>query len=135
MAVFIDTGIFVAARNKSDRFHDSSVALIFRILDGVYGDAYTSDYVFDEAIAVSSARMKDHRTTRDVGEYILTFPVAHFLFTPREIFLDAWNIHERYQDKPLSLTDCSIIAWCRVLGIEHVATVDAHFDGVLSRAS
>ena len=49
MAVFIDTGIFVAARNKRDVNHKRAINPLRAALKGDYGAVYTSDYVFDEA--------------------------------------------------------------------------------------
>ena len=50
MSVFIDTGVFVAARNMRDINHKRAVELLEKAIKGEYGEIFTSDYVFDEAV-------------------------------------------------------------------------------------
>jgi predicted nucleic acid-binding protein len=133
MTIFLDTGIFVAGRNKADTHHAMAVDVLEKALKGTFGAFFTSDYIFDEVIILTSVRTKNKRLVRDIGEYILGFPGLRFLFTGEEIFHKAWRVHEKYDDKLLSFTDCTIIAWCDVLGIESIGTVDSHFDGILTR--
>ncbi len=133
MAIFIDTGAFIAARNEDDKNFKLASKLIDQISDGVYGKAYTSDYIFDEAIVFAIVRTKRHDIARDLGTFILDFPDILFLFTPATIFHQAWKIHDEYANKSLSFTDCSIIAWCQSLKIDKVASFDSHFDGILPR--
>ena len=130
MAIFIDTGIFVACRNKADKHHASSVALVEGVLKDEFGQCYTSDYVFDEAIVLAQVRTKNKALVRDIGTYILGFPCMQILFTHESIFRKAWDIHDHYADKPFSFTDCTIVAWCRHLGIKSIGTIDSHFDGL-----
>ncbi len=133
MAIFIDTGAFIAARNEDDQNFELGSKVIDQISDGVYGKAYTSDYIFDEAIVFAITRTKRHDITRDLGTFILDFPDIILLFTPETIFHKAWKIHDEYANKSLSFTDCTIIAWCQLLKIDKVASFDAHFDGILTR--
>jgi len=48
MAVFVDTGIFVALHNGWDEFIQKQ-ALMKQALKGEFGRIFTSDYVIDEA--------------------------------------------------------------------------------------
>jgi len=59
MAVFIDTSLFVAARNRSDRNHPRATELMEKALRGEYGVVYTSDCVVDETITTALARTHD----------------------------------------------------------------------------
>ena len=45
MAVFIDTGVFVAIRNKKDRNHQRAKDLMRRALRAEFDLIHTSDYV------------------------------------------------------------------------------------------
>jgi len=56
MVTFIDTGVLIAARNRSDVNYERAVSLLRRALAGEYGALYTSDYVFDEAVTVALVR-------------------------------------------------------------------------------
>jgi len=49
MAVFIDTGIFVALHNADDEFHLRSKELMKQALKSDLGRIFTSDYIIDEA--------------------------------------------------------------------------------------
>ena len=133
MTIFIDTGVWSAARNIRDDLHQDAKTIVGQILDGNYGRSFTSDYVFGEMIILAIVRTKLYATARDVGEFILGFPNLSFLFTPESVFQDAWNIHGQYADKPLSFTDCTIISWCNTLNIDHIASFDEHFDGIVER--
>jgi len=135
MAVFIDTGMWVAARNARDEFHSIAQKIIQKALRGTFGRMYTSDYVFGETIILAIVRTKQHAIARDIGDYILECPNITFLFTPESIFRDAWRVHDQYRDKPLSFTDCTIISWCHLLNIDHMASFDVHFDGILQRVA
>ena len=131
MGIFIDTGIFVAARNKSDKNHDKAVDIIKKIQNKEFGDCYSSDYVFDEAIILMGTRTKSFRAMRDIGDFILEMPNLMLQYTDSKIFQSAWKIHEKYDDRLLSFTDATIIAWCKSLKIKYIATIDSHFDGIL----
>lgn len=132
MAIFIDTGIFVAARNKSESINRSAIQIIKEISNNNYGDFYTSDYIFDEAMILIGSRTKKYEPMRDIGQFILNMPNLKFVYTDQKVFKSAWKIHEKYNDRLLSFTDATIIAWCEQLHITNIATVDAHFDGILN---
>jgi predicted nucleic acid-binding protein len=131
MGIFIDTGIFAAARNKSEKIHNQTLTLLREIQKKKYGEFYTSDYIFAESVILMGIRTKKHTAMRDIGDFILLMPNLNFKYTDSKIFKLAWSIHEKYHDRILSFTDATIIAWCQVLSIEMVATVDTHFQGIL----
>ena len=70
--MFIDTNIFVAARNKRDFNHRRAILLLRKALGGDYGSLYTSDYVFDEAVTVALIRTRRLEVAVDIGEFILS---------------------------------------------------------------
>ena len=50
-----------------------------------------------------------------------------------QIILERWWItFARYADKKLSFTDCSIIELMKNKGIDHLASFDCGFDGIVS---
>jgi len=65
--IFVDTGIFVAYVNKRDVNHKRAVEILEDIMRGKYGKAYTSDYVFDEAVTFALLKTKDVRKALNVG--------------------------------------------------------------------
>ena len=133
MGIFIDTGIFVAARNKSDIAHDKAKILLHQIASGQHGAYYTSDYIFDEAVTVAQVRTKSHEMARDIGSFILDMPNLKIQFVDEGLLKEAWDIHEQYADRMLSFTDCSSIARCRRFKISTICTTDAHFNGIIDK--
>jgi len=56
--------------------------------------------------------------------------------TPPMLFIGlekGWITFSRYVDKKLSFTDCSIIKLMKNKGIDHLASFDGGFDGIMSR--
>ncbi len=133
MAVFIDTGIFVAARNKSDINHKRAVNLLKSALRGEYGNLYTSDYVFDEAVTVALIRTNKPEIAIDIGKFIPSSRKLQILFVDRVIFVEAWRIFNRYIDKRLSFTDATSIALIKRYNIDYIMSFDKHFDGIIPR--
>jgi len=58
--VFLETGLFVAVNNKSDKNHTRARSLLEKALKGEYGVLFTSDYVIDEAVTTALARTHDY---------------------------------------------------------------------------
>ena len=133
MAVFIDTGIFVAARNKRDVNHKRAVNLLRAALKGDYGAIYTSDYVFDEAVTVALVRTGKPDIAIDIGNFILSSKRLRIIHVNKTIFEEAWNVSIRYSEKKLSFTDATSIAIMRMYNINYIMSFDRHFDGIVSR--
>jgi len=133
MAVFIDTGIFVAARNRSDLNHRRAVELLRSALKGEYGEMYTSDYVFDEAVTLALIRTKKPRLAIDIGNFILSSRKLKMLFVDRVTFMEAWKIFSEYMDRRISFTDATSIALIKKYNIDYIMSFDKHFDGIIPR--
>lgn len=132
MSIFIDTGIFVAVRNASDKNHERGKEVMKRALLGEFGTVYTSDYVIDEAITTALARTRRVEQAIDVGEYILSSPRIVKLRVTEEVFEEAW---ERFRSlkKLMSFTDCASLVLMEKEGIKKIASFDAGFDGLVER--
>ena len=133
MAVFIDTGVFVALRNADDEFHASSKELMKRALKGELGRIYTSDYVVDEAVTTALVRTKRHDLAVDLGTYILESPRITKVRVEEDCFLKAWEKFRAFRDKPLSFTDCTSLALIEKRGIKQIMSFDCGFDGLVLR--
>jgi uncharacterized protein len=133
MAVFIDTGIFVALHNADDDFHSRSKALMKQALKSDFGRIFTSDYVIDEAITTALVRTKKHDLATDLGTYIITSPRITKIWIDEESFEKAWKKFTTLKDKPLSFTDCTSIALIEMKGIKQIMSFDSGFDGLVSR--
>jgi hypothetical protein len=138
MSVFVDTGVFVAFHNTRDTNHNRALELLRSIVDGELGTAYTSDYVFDEAVTAALVRTRRPENALAVGRMILGELTAPFLAILRlddEAFKEAWRLFPQYAGRGLSFTDCSSITLMRTAGIESIVSFDSDFDGIVSRIS
>jgi len=134
MSVFIDTNIFVAARNKRDIGHRRALELLKEALEGRYGQAYTSDYVFDEAVTVALRRTRRPDIAMITGRLILvSHPRIIMLNVNDDIFKAAWDKFQRLAERGLSFTDCATLAIVEQYGIDYVMSFDRHFDGLVKR--
>lgn len=132
MGVFADTGVFVAAANRSDKNHAAAKSLLETALKGGHGVTYTSDYVVDETITTALARTHNHMIAVNAGRLILNSPRIEKLYTGPEEFEDAWR---RFQvlKKPMSFTDCTTLSHMERRGIKKLMSFDSEFDGLVSR--
>lgn len=138
MGVFLDTGVFVAFHNTRDVNHARARELVEALVEGGFGTAYTSDYVFDEAVTVALVRTGSPENALAVGRMILGAVTAPFLVILRvgdDAFREAWSLFARHAGRGLSFTDCTSIALMRTRGIESMVSFDADFDGIVPRIS
>lgn len=133
MAVFIDTGVFVALRNADDELHIRSKQLIKKALKGEFGRVYTSDYVIDEAVTTALVRTRRHDLAVDIGKYIIESPRITKLWTAKDTFDVSWQKFKTFKDKPLSFTDCASLALMEKNHIKQIMSFDSGFDGLIQR--
>jgi hypothetical protein len=133
MAIFIDTGIFVALRNADDELHARSEELMRNALKGGFGRICTSDYVVDEAITTALMRTKRHDLAIDLGTYIIESPRITRLSIAEDSFEVAWEKFKAFSDKPLSFTDCASLALMEKNRIKQIMSFDSGFDGLVQR--
>lgn len=133
MAVFIDTGIFVALHNADDEFHLRSKELMKQALKSDLGRIFTSDYIIDEAVTTALVRTKRHDLAHDLGRSIIESPRITKLWVGEDVFELAWKKFSAFKDKPLSFTDCTSIAIIETKGIKQIMSFDRGFDGLVAR--
>jgi uncharacterized protein len=128
MAIFIDTRILVAVRNRSDHMHAEATRLMTGALKGEYGRICTSDFVLDEAITTALARTHRHDLAVSTGKFVIDSPRIELLSVGREHFDLAWTKFQSLSKRPMSFTDCTTLALMEAHGIEKVMSFDAEFD-------
>jgi predicted nucleic acid-binding protein len=133
MAIFIDTGIFVALRNADDDHHARSKELMKQALKGEFGRIYTSDYVVDEAVTTALVRTRRSDLAVDLGKYILDSPRITKMWVGEDCFFKAWEKFRAFKDKPLSFTDCTSLALIEKGRIKQIMSFDCDFDGLVLR--
>ncbi len=133
MTILVDTSGVIATRNKDDADHDAAVAAMRKILQNQYGEAFTTDYIFDESVTIALVRTRKPEIAVDVGKFILNTRRIAMITTTQQDFKEAWTLFQTYMTKRLSFTDCTLLAIARRLGINTIFTYDSHFDGLLTR--
>jgi len=135
MAVFVDTGIFVALNNSADNNHSRSRELFKQTLKGEFGAIFTSDYVIDEAITTAFVRTKRKELAIELGKYIIDSPRISKIMVTEDAFNRTWEKFIEFKDKPLSFTDCNSLALMEARGIKQILSFDHGFDGLVTRIS
>ena len=133
MAIFVDTGVFVALSNSVDNNHSRSKELFKQVLKGDFGRVYTSDYVIDEALTAALVRTKRVDLAIELGAYIIESPRITKLWVGQDSFKQAWEKFNLLKGKGLSFTDCTSIALIETRSINKIMSFDCGFDGLTAR--
>ncbi|WP_435335850.1 type II toxin-antitoxin system VapC family toxin [Haloarchaeobius sp. TZWWS8] len=137
MSVLVDTGVFFAHHDRDAERHDAAVAAFDELLDGVYGQPYTSDYVLDETVTLTRVRTGSFEAADTLASRILgeePFPDVFEVVQagPTEV-RGALKVFRTYDDHELSFTDAMLVHLCRERDIDAVLSFDDDFDGVVDR--
>jgi uncharacterized protein len=135
LKVFIDAGVYIAFRNTKDLRHKRAAEIIASIARGEYV-AYTSEYIFDEAVTFTLSRTGNHPLAESLGAMILgekRRSLAKILNIDSTVFRDAWTLFKRYNDSNLSFTDCVSLTLMNEHDIDMIASFDAGFDAFAKR--
>jgi predicted nucleic acid-binding protein len=57
----------------------------------------------------------------------------NLIFVDVDILEKSWNTFVKYSGKKLSFTDCSTVELMKNRGIEHLASFEGGFDGIVDR--
>jgi hypothetical protein len=137
MSVFVDTGVFFAHHDTDADRHEDAVAAFDELLDGAYGQPYTSDYVLDETVTLTRVRTSSFDAAETVASRILgddPFPkVFDMIHVEPDDVQASLETFRRYADQDLSFTDASSVHLCESRGIDAVLSFDDDFDGLVER--
>ncbi len=134
MSVFVDTGTFLAYRNQKDRYHEIALKLFREALKGKYGQIYTSDYVYDEALTLALTRTNNIAVAMDIAEVIMS-PRIKMVFVDAQLLERSTKTFKQYSGSNLSFTDAVSIEIMNELDIEKYLGFDSHFNGIVELAS
>lgn len=123
--VFVDTGAWYALKNKNDPHHQEAVRF-FQNLPGKVV-CYTSDYVIDEAVTLTRARIRNHQVAATLAQELLSEKAAKIIFVAPDFLARALEIFMKFKDQDFSFTDCTSFAIMKSLGIEEALAFDTHF--------
>ena len=137
MSIFIDTGVFYAHHDVDAERHETAVDLVNAILDGEYGQPYTSDYVLDEAITLARTRTGSVADADAIAKRIRgsdPYPqIVELIYTTAASVSAGLDTFRQYDDHDLSFTDAMSVAICKQRGIDTIASFDSDFDGIIER--
>lgn len=138
MSILLDTGLLAAFYNSQDEHHLRAKEILREVVEGRHGTAYTSDYIFDEAVTLTLARTGRADIAVNLGRLILegvTRPFIVMLKVGDDGFSEAWNLFIKHAERRLSFTDCSSLSLLALRHIEKIGSFDAGFDGLANRIS
>jgi predicted nucleic acid-binding protein len=123
--VFVDTGAFVALRNRGEREHEAARAALARLVSE-RALLMTSNYVFSEtytALLIRAGRDEAIQWGRRfrAGETIEVMRIDE------AIEQDAWSILESHTDKRWSHVDATSFALMEREGVTEAFAFDHHF--------
>jgi len=137
MTVLIDTGVVYADHDTDASRHEAASDALEAVYDGVYGQPYISEYVYDEAVTLTRTRQQSTAAATQLGKRLRgvdPFPKAYeLLHVSRPVLQQAVDIFERYDDQELSFTDATLIAQYRHHDVDTLLSFDDDFDGLLDR--
>ena len=124
VVVFLDASYFLALYNESDVHHQRAVLIGEKIDGNEYGQAITSDDVFDEVVSVALRKFGKEKA-QILGKQILSsILIVH---GDKHIFYAAFKIFNASKDA-FSFTDCISQAIMDFAQIEYIATFDKLFE-------
>jgi predicted nucleic acid-binding protein len=123
--VFVDTGAFVALRNRAEQEHEAARAA----LESLVSDRiplFTSNYVFAETYAALLVRV-GRAEAIEWGRRFRAGEAIEVIRVDETVEEDAWSILESHDDKPWSYVDATSFALMHREGIEAAFAFDRHF--------
>ena len=124
MAIFLDASYLLALYNESDVHHKRAVKLAERIDANEYGQAITSDDIFDEVVSVTLRKFGKEKAQNLVKQILDSIFIV---LGDRHLFDNAFGIFNDSKD-PFSFTDCMSRAIMDLAQIRRIATFDRLFE-------
>ena len=131
MAVFLDTGYLIALKNKDDKNFQISQSWMRRFLKNEFGQIFTSTLVFSELVTLALVRLRHPDFAINMGNFIVKSKKIKIISFTDDDFKNSWKTFQKYKEKRLSFTDCSILVQCKRLNCNFLATFDKHFRGLI----
>ncbi len=123
--VFVDTGAFVALRNRAEREHEAARAALSTLVSERV-PLLTSNYVFAETYTALLMRVGRSEAI-EWGRQFRSSEAIELVRVDEPIEDDAWSILEAHADKRWSYVDGTSFAVMEREGISEAFAFDHHF--------
>ena len=123
--VFGDTSFFFALVAKQDPAHQPAVTIYEKLLRG-RGRVVTSDYIIDETLTLTKARINAEKSLA-LLERIEASESIDFEEIDSSRFTSAKTYFRKHSDHGYSFTDCTSFTLMRELHLRAALTTDRHF--------
>ncbi len=123
--VFVDTGAFVALRNRGEREHEAARTALSRLVSE-RALLVTSNYVFSETYTALLVRAGREEAI-EWGRRFRAGEVIEMVRIDESVEQDAWAILEAHADKRWSHVDATSFALMEREGITEAFAFDHHF--------
>ncbi len=120
--IFVDTSAWFAAFVPTDRNFAAATAWLRANTERLV----TTDFVVDELITLLGRRGERRRSTL-MRTMLFQERCAVLEYVTPEDFMKAWDLHDAFQDKEWSFTDCTSYVVMQRMGIGSAFSFDLHF--------
>ena len=126
MNLFADSAAWIALCDERDKYHAVAHAAFQRLVSQAVVFVMT-DYVFAEAATLILYRAGHARAVR-FGEWALHSPNVRQVRVDVDLWADAWQLFNKYDDKEFSFVDCTSFIVMRREHLIDAFTFDRHFE-------
>ncbi|NUM54605.1 MAG: type II toxin-antitoxin system VapC family toxin [Candidatus Hydrogenedentes bacterium] len=120
--IFVDTSAWFAAFVPTDRNFAAATEWVRANNDRLV----TTDFIVDELI-IPLGRRGERKRSKLVHESLFQEQCAVLEYVTPADFMKAWDVHEAFQDKEWSFTDCTSYVVMQRMGIQSAFSFDMHF--------
>lgn len=122
---FLDASYLIALELADDQHHSLALPHWQRIQQKPL-QLTTTSYIFDEVVTFLNSRHLHSKAVK-MGRILLSSPSIDLIQVDDELFGEAWQYFQRYDDKSYSLTDCISFIVMQRREISSCLTFDQHF--------
>ena len=132
----MDSCFFVALLNNRDEKHVDAKKILKLLRNNHYGALVTTDYIVDEVITTIWGHT--HRKDFVINAYNIIYKKPEFVQFKKitdqhfQLSWQKWEQITEWPKKPLSFTDCTILAFMELENVEILVTFDTEFDGLVN---
>jgi predicted nucleic acid-binding protein len=123
--VFLDTGAFVALRNRAEREHEPARQALSRLI-AERAHLFTSNYVFAETYTALLLRV-GRQEAIEWGRQFRAGEAVELIRVEDDVEDEAWVLLESHSDKDWSYIDATSFALMEREGSFEALTFDRHF--------